>query len=334
MNQPLSLLVAFGVSLLFNFMLLPVLKRAKAGQEILQYVTEHSSKQGTPTMGGIAFILTIVFISSIFCDWSNRGTAVAIAVFAAYGIVGFLDDFIKIHFKRNLGLHAYQKIIVQLAIAALVAVFVYSEISIGDKLRIPFSDKQISIGFWIIPLVIFIYLACTNSVNLTDGIDGLATSVTICFLIGMILLLNRELAYTENIGDTYAYKQIKDMINLCYVSIGALGAFLALNCFDAKVFMGDTGSLALGALVACVAIFTRMSLFIPIVGIMFVASSVSVIIQVVYFKATKGKRVFLMAPYHHHLQKKGWSETRICVVYSIVTILILFVLLCFGGQYD
>lgn len=328
--QALSFLVAFVVSLFICGMLLPLLKRLKAGQEILQYVTEHSSKQGTPTMGGIAFILAIVCVSSIFCNWSNRATAVAIAVFVAYGIVGFLDDFIKIRYKHNMGLRAYQKIIVQLVIAVLVALFVYSDIAIGDKLRLPFSDKQVKIGYWIIPLVIFIYLACTNGVNLTDGIDGLASSTTICFLAGMIALLNRELKMLESVGDTYAYKQTQDLITLCYVSCGALVAFLLFNCNDAKVFMGDTGSLALGAMVACIAIFTRMSLFIPIVGIMFVVSCVSVIIQVAYFKITKGKRVFLMAPYHHHLQKKKWSETRICVLYSVVTVCITLILLCFG----
>ncbi len=328
--REISFLASFILCLLFCAMLLPLLKKLKAGQEILQYVTEHSNKQGTPTMGGIAFILAISLVSSVFCDWSNRATAVAIAVFVAYGVVGFLDDFIKIHYKRNMGLHAYQKILVQLAIAVLVAVFVYSDISIGGRIRIPFTDKQADIGYWIIPLVIFIYLACTNSVNLTDGIDGLATSTTICFLAGMIALLKKELVTLEGVGDTYGYKQTLDLISLCYVSCGALVAFLLFNCNDAKVFMGDTGSLALGAIVACVAIFSRMSLFIPIVGIMFVVSSMSVIMQVAYFKFTKGKRIFLMAPFHHHLQKKGWSETRICVLYCIVTVSITLILLGFG----
>lgn len=331
MNTPLSFLVAFAISLGGCFALLPILKRAKAKQEILQYVTEHSGKSGTPTMGGIAFILAIVVTACIFCDLRNRGIAVALAVFVGYAFVGFLDDFIKIKFHRNQGLYAYQKILVQLAIAVVVAVFVYREVSIGDKLRIPFSDKQVAIGWWIIPLVIFVYLACTNGVNLTDGLDGLATSTTICYLAGMVLLLQRELARLEEVGDTYAYKQTQNVIVLCVLSVGALLAFLIFNANNAKVFMGDTGSLALGALVACTAIFTRFSLFIPIVGLMFVVSCVSVILQVTYFKFTKGKRIFLMAPYHHHLQKKGLSETRICVIYCCVTLVTISVLLCFGG---
>lgn len=326
----LSFLVAFFLCLIFCGALLPVLRRLKAGQEILQYVTEHSGKQGTPTMGGIAFIAAIAAAAVIFCDLSDRAVAVVLAVFLAYGIVGFLDDFIKIRFKRNMGLHAYQKIIVQFAIALLVALFVYGNVAVGDKLRLPFSDKQVGIGAWCIPLVIFIYLACTNGVNLTDGIDGLASSTTICFLAGMIALLGREMVRLDSVGDTYAYELTKQVVTLCYVSCGALAAFLLFNCNDAKMFMGDTGSLALGALVACVAIFTRMSLFIPIVGLMFVVSCASVIMQVVFFKITHGKRIFLMAPYHHHLQKKHWSETRICVLYCAVTVCIILVLQRFG----
>lgn len=328
-NLSLSFIVAFALSLAANFALLPLLRKAKAGQSILSYVTEHSGKNGTPTMGGIAFIASISVTACIFCNLQNVGTAVAIAVFVGYAFVGFLDDFIKIKFRRNQGLFAYQKILVQLSIAVAVAFFVKNNIAVGDKLRIPFTDKQFSTGTWIVPLVIFIFLACTNGVNLTDGIDGLATSTTICYLAGMSLLLWRELAELENLGDTYAYRQTEDIVTLCVLSVGALLAFLLFNANNAKVFMGDTGSLALGALVACVAIFTRMSLFIPIVGLMYVASCVSVIIQVVYFKLTNGKRVFLMAPFHHHLQKKGFSETRICAVYCAVTSICVAFLLCF-----
>lgn len=331
MHNPLSFSVAVAIGVILNFVVLSVLKRSRAKQEILQYVTEHASKNGTPTMGGIAFIITIVICAIIFCDVNNRITLVSLSVFVAYGLVGFLDDFIKIKFRRNMGLHAYQKIIFQLIIALLVAVFVYNEPSIGDRLFVPFGSTQLSIGKWIVPLVVFIYLACTNGVNLTDGIDGLATSTTICYLFAMILLLQRELNFAESIGDTLYYKQVQDVITLCWLSCGALLSFLLFNSNNALMFMGDTGSLALGALVACVAIFTRMSLFIPVVGIMYVVSCLSVIIQVAYFKLTKGKRVFLMAPYHHHLQKKGFSETRICVTYCTVTLVVAMLLLCFGG---
>ena len=331
MNLPLSFLVSFFLCLAMCLALLPLLKKLKAKQSILQYVTEHSAKSGTPTMGGIAFILAIVVAACIFCDLSNRGTAVILAVFIGYAFVGFLDDFIKIKYRRNQGLYPYQKILVQLAIAVVVAMFVYRDVAIGDKLRIPFTDKQVTVGWWIVPLVILIYVSCTNGVNLTDGLDGLAASTTICFLAGMAFLLRREMYLLEEVGDTYAYSQTQDVLRLCILSVGALLAFLLFNANDAKMFMGDTGSLALGALVACSAIFTRYSLFIPIVGIMFVTSCVSVILQVVYFKLTKGKRIFLMAPYHHHLQQKGLSETRICVLYCAVTSVAIALLLCFGG---
>lgn len=330
MNNYFCALVAFAISLLFNFLLLPILKKGKARQQILHYVSEHNSKNGTPTMGGIAFILAITLSACLFCDVTNRATLVMLCVFLAYGVVGFLDDFIKVKFSRNMGLKAYQKLVVQLAIAIFVALFVKGNVAIGSALRLPFCDQKIDLGFWIVPLVVFVYLACTNGVNLTDGIDGLATSTTMCFFVGMILLLNRELDLLSSVGDTYAYSQTQQVLTLCYVSIGALFAFLLFNCNNAKVFMGDTGSLALGALVACSAIFTHMTLFIPIVGIMFVVSCLSVIMQVVYFKITKGKRIFLMAPYHHHLQKKGFSETRICVVYCSVTLFVILLLMSIG----
>ncbi len=327
----LPFLTAFAVCLVFLFILLPLLRKLKAGQEILVYVTEHSSKQGTPTMGGIAFIFSTVIVTLIFCGVDSRPVTVALAVFFGYGTVGFLDDFIKIRYRRNMGLRPYQKIIVQLAIAVTVALFVYNEPSVGDKLRLPFSDKQVSLGPWIIPLVIFIYLACTNGVNLTDGLDGLAASTTLCYLVGMFALVANEIVGLESVGDTIAAEQCGNVLILIAVSMGGVAAFLVFNCFPAKVFMGDVGSLALGALVACAAIFTRMSLFIPVLGLMFVVSCLSVIVQVAYFKLTKGKRVFLMAPYHHHLQKKGFSETRISVIYCTVTILCASILLCFGG---
>lgn len=330
MNLSLAFCVSFCLCLVASFCLLPLLKKLKAQQSILQYVTEHNAKNGTPTMGGIAFIVAITVTIAIFCDLSNRGTAVILSVFLAYAIVGFLDDFIKIKFKRNQGLFAYQKILVQLLIAIVVAVFVCRDVAIGDKLFVPFSNKQISIGGWIVPLVVFIFLACTNGVNLTDGLDGLAASSTLCYLVGIALLLTNELVNLEAMGDTYAYAQTVDVLKLCVLSAGALMAFLLFNVNDAKVFMGDTGSLALGALVACSAIFTRLSLFIPIVGVTFVVSCVSVIMQVVYFKLSKGKRIFLMAPFHHHLQKKGLSEPRICTLYCAITAVVIAILLCFG----
>ena len=232
-----------------------------------------------------------------------------------------------------MGLRAYQKIVVQLAIAVVVALFVYGEPTIGDKLYLPLGGKVIMVGKWIVPIVIFIYLVCTNGVNLTDGLDGLATGSTICYFIGIFAVIFIQIKQLDLEGDSLAVVQRQQMLTVIASAVGSLVAFALFNCFPAKIFMGDVGSLALGALVACVAIFTNLSLLIPILGVTFVVSCVSVIIQVTYFKLSKGKRVFLMAPLHHHLQKKGFSETRIGVIYCVATILMSVVVICIGGSY-
>jgi phospho-N-acetylmuramoyl-pentapeptide-transferase len=218
-----------------------------------------------------------------------------------------------------LGLTAFQKIVFQLAISIFVGIFVYKSELVGSVLIVPFTTLSIDVGFWIIPIVAIIYLATTNSVNLTDGLDGLASSTTVsymlCFLIILSLFVGANLAGLSEIMLT----EFSNISTLCAVTIGSLICFLTFNCFPAKIFMGDTGSLALGSLVASVAVFSRMSLFIPILGIMFVASSVSVILQVAYYKLTR-KRIFLMAPLHHHFEQKGVHEVRITICYAVVTI--------------
>ena len=170
-------------------------------------------------------------------------------------------------------------------------------------------------------------LSSTNAVNLTDGLDGLATTTTFVYLVGMAVLLGVESNKLQNFGETLSATATSQLCSLCCVGAGSLLAFLPFNAFPAKVFMGDVGSLGLGALVACVSTFSGYTLYIPILGIMYVVSCLSVILQVAYFKVTNGKRIFLMAPFHHHLQHKGWSETRIATVYCLVTIFMFLVLL-------
>ncbi len=311
----------FLVTLVISPFVISLIKREKVKQVILNYVESHSAKSGTPTMGGITFIISIILVCFICFGENHSLGLVALMIIFAYGLVGFLDDFIKFKFKRNLGLRAYQKIIFQLVVAVFVGIFVYKNQNIGSVLIVPFTNKTIDIGWWIVPLVAFIYIATTNSVNLTDGLDGLASSTTLFYLLSFIsiclILLNSAFA---SFGEVQL-AEYKNMILLAMVSAGAILSFLIFNCFPAKVFMGDTGSLALGSLVATVSVFTRMSLYIPILGIMFVASSVSVILQVAYYKLTK-KRIFLMAPLHHHFEKKGVHEVRITTVYSIITLLV------------
>lgn len=326
MSDCFNIIQSFVFGFLFTLIISPfvisLIKREKIKQVILNYVESHSSKSGTPTMGGIIFILSISIVALICLRGSNSLLAkVSILIFLSYGLVGFLDDFIKFKFKRNLGLRAYQKIIFQLILAVMIGFFVYKNENIGSVLVIPFTKKTIDIGWWIIPLVAFIYLATTNSVNLTDGLDGLASSVSMCYMFSFIALLIINLVLNYFGLNEVQIVEYKNIALLCAITAGAMLSFLVFNCFPAKIFMGDTGSLALGSLVATVAVFTRMSLYIPIIGIMFVASSVSVILQVTYYKLTK-KRIFLMAPLHHHFEKKGVHEVRITMIYSAITIFV------------
>ncbi len=311
----------FFVTLVISPFIISIIKREKVKQVILGYVEAHSQKSGTPTMGGIIFLISISIVSLICFQGESSLAKLSILIFVAYGVVGFLDDFIKFKFKRNLGLTPIQKLVFQTAISIAVGFFVYNSGIVGSVLIVPFTRFSIDVGWWIIPIVAVIYLATTNSVNLTDGLDGLASSTTFSYMLSFTLILlifmQTNLAGMSEIE----LSEMSNLTTLCSVVCGAMLSFLVFNCFPAKVFMGDTGSLALGSLVASVAVFSRMSLFIPILGIMFVLSAVSVILQVAYYKLTK-KRIFLMAPLHHHFEKKGVHEVRITVCYALVTFLV------------
>ncbi len=293
---------AFAASILLLLIIMPLLKRLKAGQYILGYVKEHKNKGGTPTMGGLAFICAIIIVGLCLLGVNNGQANLTFAITAGFTVVGFLDDFLKIYRKENEGLKPYQKILFQIAIAAVAAVYCYMN---GlTKLNVPFGGGfSVDISWGIIPLVIFIFLATVNCVNLTDGLDGLAggTSSAYLLVIGIMLCL-------QNVS----------FAPLCFVGVGALAAFLVFNTNKAAIFMGDTGSLALGGFIACVSVFSGNSLYIPLVGIMFVISGISVIVQVIYYKRTR-KRVFLMAPLHHHFQMKGYTECKISYVYFMLT---------------
>ncbi len=303
---------AFAASILLLLIIMPLLKRLKAGQYILGYVKEHKNKGGTPTMGGLAFICAIIIVGLCLLGVNNGQANLTFAITAGFTVVGFLDDFLKIYRKENEGLKPYQKILFQIAIAAVAAVYCYKN---GlTKLNVPFGGGfSVDISWGIIPLVIFIFLATVNCVNLTDGLDGLAggTSSAYLLVIGIMLCL-------QNVS----------FAPLCFVGAGALAAFLVFNTNKAAIFMGDTGSLALGGFIACVSVFSGNSLYIPLVGIMFVISGISVIVQVIYYKRTR-KRVFLMAPLHHHFQMKGYSESKISYAYFTLTALVGILCLIF-----
>lgn len=284
---------------------IPLLKKLNARQYILGYVEEHKSKGGTPTMGGLAFLLAAALCSLLFGLFADKLAAVALTFGLAYMGVGFLDDFLKFRFRRNLGLKAYQKIVFQIVVAVIAGVFCYlNELTV---LHIPFTRLSFDIGIWIIPLAAFAFVAATNCVNLTDGLDGLAASVSFWYfaaLAALIFILSGT--------------QALPLARLCLVLCGVLAGYLLFNTNKASVFMGDTGSLGLGGFVASVSAFSGNLLYIAVIGIMFVCSGISVILQVIYYKRTK-KRIFLMAPLHHHFQKKGYSESKIVYAYSLVT---------------
>ena len=306
---------AFVLSVSVGMPIIKGLKRLRAGQNILEYVVQHEAKAGTPTMGGVIFIIPIVIVCLIeFTSFS----LVAMSLTLGFGLVGFLDDFIKIKFGRNLGLKAYQKIIAQLGLSAIGAYFVFASKYIGTFINFPYVG-QLDLSWGIIPFVIFLYLATTNSVNLTDGIDGLAGLTSVGYFVGLSVILIFQYYNTLEQSPETA-EQLFSLTAISVSAVGGLLAYIIFNMSPAKVFMGDTGSLALGATVASVAIMSKNPLFIASSGIMFVWSSISVIVQVLSFKLTK-KRVFLMAPFHHHLEMKGMSESRIGILYFAITLI-------------
>ena len=313
-------LISFFIAMVVSPAVLWVLRRLKARQTILHYVDFHKSKGGTPTMGGFIFIIPLVFLAIFILSPESPLAWMVILASLGFAVIGFLDDYLKIRDRQNLGLRAYQKIIGQVGIAVLVAIFYFS-INPEGRIFVPFFNVFIELGFMILPMVFVAIIATVNSVNLTDGLDGLAGSVSLFYLLFLGAIIGI-------VGTTYAFvPEAREITLIAAVTCGALFCFLLFNTNKAKVFMGDTGSLYLGSLIALLSIFSFMGAYLLILGLMFVISSMSDIIQVAYFKMTKrkygaGRRVFLMAPFHHHLEKKGLTEAKIVFMYSAITILV------------
>ena len=299
-----AIIVAFVISVILNPIFIPILRKLKFGQYIREEGVEaHKKKAGTPTMGGIVFIIAF-FIAAIFFAKGNLDAISIILVTFGYGIIGFLDDFLKIKHKDNLGLRAWQKMLLLILVTGAFICYLVFVKEIGDGTVVPFADGYIwHLGWLYIPFAICVMLATTNSVNMTDGLDGLATGITI--------LVTTFFAI-------FAYRNGYEIAPVACALIGALLGFLIFNAHPAKVFMGDTGSLALGGFLGAFALITKMPLFIILVGIIYVCESLSVIIQVTSFKLT-GKRVFKMAPIHHHFELCGWKETTVVDVFYIIT---------------
>lgn len=298
----LVFLVAIVVAVAFGIPIFKLCKKFHLSQTILHYVDKHAGKSGTPTMGGFIFIFACIFACSFFLGYDGCFSILLLLTMLGYGLLGFLDDFIKIKGHKNEGLKPYQKIIGQVGLSLIIALFVYFKI--GSEIDL--FGLKIDLGFFIIPLIVVFYVAVTNSVNLTDGLDGLAGGVSTIYLLSFGVIL--AMLGFDNYGI------------ISFAMAGALIGFLLFNGFPAKIFMGDTGSLALGGLIASLAVFSGLELIMPIIGIMFVLSAVSDILQVGYYKKTH-KRIFKMAPLHHHFEQKGVHENRIVAVYIVITLI-------------
>ena len=300
--------IAFVLMLLGTPLLIKYLRRIKAGQSIREEGPQsHLSKTGTPTMGGLMMIAAVL-ISCFFSIKPSHDLFIILIAFFAYGALGFLDDFVKLTMKRNLGLTAKQKFALQILIAVGLAFYASNLSAYGTEILIPFTNAYWDLGIFYVPFVAFIMVAMANSVNLTDGLDGLASGVSLVVAIFLavtaIFLKTAEAAY------------------FCAALAGACLGFLAFNKHPAKIFMGDTGSMALGGGIAAAAVIMNIELIIPIAGGIYLAEAVSVILQVAYYKKTGGKRLFKMAPLHHHFELSGWKEQQVVVVFWFVTILL------------
>ncbi len=314
MTYILSFIVAFGVAAIVGQILIPLLRRLKAGQSIrTDGPTWHMSKQGTPTMGGVMFILAIG-IAAVLAgrEEIQRGNwnHIYVYLFAlVFGVIGMVDDFQKLRHHANEGLTAGQKFLLQLAAAIVFTVLMRRQGYLTPNLYVPFLGMEIILP-WTVYMVFaaFVMVGTVNAVNITDGIDGLATGVTI-----PVALFYMAVS---------AWFGKHDLAVLAAALTGGLAAFLIYNFHPAKVFMGDTGSLFLGGMVCGLAFALDIPLIIPVVGLVYVAEVLSDIIQVAYFKKTKGKRFFRMAPLHHHLEMGGWSESKLFCVFSGITLVL------------
>lgn len=310
----LSILISFIVALGAGKLLIPVLHRLKFGQqERDDGPKSHLTKQGTPTMGGIFISLGVIATVLIFMREELSYVWFALIGALAYGLIGLIDDLIIVLKKRSLGLKPYQKIVMQVVFAVLIALYAYRDPAIGSSLYIPIADINWDMGIWYVPFTVFVILALTNSVNLTDGLDGLAGGVTLVNAATYTLIF-------FGLGATYIWA--KDMMIFSAALTGGILGFLRYNTYPAKVFMGDTGAFFLGGALCMIAIISRLQILIPVMGLMYVLSSVSCILQVGSYKLRHGKRIFKMAPLHHHFEIKGVHETKIVSVYMIITVVL------------
>ena len=309
----MPVIISFAFSVIMGPIIIPVLRKLKMGQtERKEGVKSHLKKAGTPTMGGVIILLSVV-LTSVFYVKDYPKMIPILFVTLGFGLIGFLDDYLKVVMRRSDGLFPKQKMALQIVITAIFAFYIVKFTYVSLAMLIPFSGgKYLDIGWLAVPLMFFAVIGTVNGTNFTDGLDGLASSVTVLVATFFTVVA---------IGTKSGIEPIT-----CAV-VGALLGFLLFNVYPASVFMGDTGSLALGGFVASTAYMLQMPLFILIVGLIYLVEVASVMIQVTYFKKTGGKRIFKMAPIHHHFELCGWSETRVVAVFSIITAILCLIAL-------
>ncbi|MDF2592981.1 MAG: phospho-N-acetylmuramoyl-pentapeptide-transferase [Clostridia bacterium] len=306
----ISILSAFVLAIVAGPIFIPLLHRLKFGQNIrTDGPQSHLKKTGTPAMGGLIFLLVTIVVCLVFSK--DKDMLLVLGSTLLFGLIGFADDYIKIVKKRSLGLRAWQKIVAQLFVAVLLTFVTSSVEQIGTSVLIPFTGRFLDLGMLYVPFIIIFIIGFVNSVNLTDGLDGLAGGITVVVLgfFSVVALVSKN----------------QGILVFSGALIGALLGFLRFNSHPAQVFMGDTGSLALGGAVVSLAVVTKLPIYLFIIGAVYAAEAASVIIQVLYFKATKGKRFFKMSPLHHHFELSGWAESKIVSVFIISAIILCLI---------
>ena len=309
------LLLSFVISIVFSIIIIPILRRLKVGQiERTDGPESHLKKQGTPTMGGVIIAITLIITSLFlyFYEYKQSEPEVAskiiplVFVSLGFGFVGFTDDFKKLRYKNTKGLKPLYKMFGLLIISVIYTLFLVKFLNMGTDTYIPIIKKYVTMPIWLyIPFAIFVLLGTTNAINLTDGVDGLSSSVT-------TIILTCLVAISIILG-------VKEITIIGTILIGACLGFLLFNLHPAKVFMGDTGSLLLGGAIAGIALYLKMPLILIIIALVPIIETVSVMIQVTYYKKT-GKRIFKMAPIHHHFELCGWKEGKIVSIFSLLTL--------------
>lgn len=300
----MPVILAFGISVLMGPIMIPFLKRLKVGQTVREDGPQtHLKKNGTPTMGGILILIAIVATTLIYAGDYPQVIPILFLTLG-FGLVGFLDDYLKVVLHRSMGLSSAQKMAFQLGVTGIYAAYMKMQGGMALAMKIPFSDKLLDFGCLDVPVLFFIVIATVNGTNFTDGLDGLAASVTVI---------------AATFFSVVAMGTGSGIVPVTCAVVGALLGFLLFNVYPASVFMGDTGSLALGGFVAASAYALKLPLFIPIVGCIYLVEVLSVILQVGWFKLSGGRRILRMAPLHHHFELSGWSEAKVVAVFSILT---------------